>query len=164
MTKYYTLAERRNGTWSPQFGDHDHDTVTDELDAYREDPNAADAYLIITTATADAADIAAQITQLKNSRVSIEAIAAADAAAIGDQETLDTLAELALMDAADAALDAAKGAALTEYIAATDAAAADAALDAATADATAATAALTAALAALAAFKAAHPANLEQTR
>lgn len=29
---YYTLCTRDNGVWSPQFGDYDRDTVTDEAD------------------------------------------------------------------------------------------------------------------------------------
>ena len=73
MTKYYTLAERRNGRWSPQFGDYDRDTVTDELDAYREDPNAAEAHRIVTTRTADIAEINEAIDKLNSAAATADA-------------------------------------------------------------------------------------------
>lgn len=31
---YYTLAIRRDGKWSPEFGDYDRDNVNDEWESY----------------------------------------------------------------------------------------------------------------------------------
>ena len=36
--RYYTLAVRMNGEWSPEFGDFDRETVQIERNSYRQSP------------------------------------------------------------------------------------------------------------------------------
>ena len=48
MTRYYTLAQRVDGNWYPQFGDYDRSVVQDELQDYRDHDVRAKDLMIVT--------------------------------------------------------------------------------------------------------------------
>jgi hypothetical protein len=49
LKTYYTLLQREDGKWAPQFGDYDRETVESERDDYRDHDIKAKDLKIVTT-------------------------------------------------------------------------------------------------------------------
>ena len=81
MPKYYTLAEKRDGRWTQQFGDYDKEVVVEELEDYRMCDDASDApigrvgFRIVTTPTDDQPAIENALARLNGDEMSARPVA-----------------------------------------------------------------------------------------